>query len=303
MYACNKPLLLKKVQFIINPAAGKETPITDIINDVFAGSGIPFSIAVSQAADDIFTLVSRHRQEAQLLAVYGGDGTVMEAARALYNSPTPLFIIPGGTANVMAKELNIPVDSKAALQLLLSGDYAIKAIDMGLVNGCPFLIRVNLGILADMITETSPEMKERWGQWAYGLTAFQNLPEAGTPFRLRIDGKEYEETAVALTVTNAGNIGREGYSFLPGIRVDDGLLDVISMSDADLWSLLKVTGSMLLQKDSATLQHRRAKEIHISAGGPLHFLCDDKAQTADALHIQVTPGALQVAVPQNKGDE
>ena len=299
LFPC-KPIVLKKIHFIINPAAGTEEPIISIIAAAFHNAAIPFVITESKAPGDIFDLVKVLQDTDNIVAVYGGDGTVMEAARALHGSSTPLFIVPGGTANVMAKELNIPVDTEEAISMLVTGDYTIKTIDMGLVNGTPFLIRVNLGILSDMITETDPEMKEKWGQWAYGLTAFQKLPKEGTLFHLTIDGEPYSEKAVALTITNAGNIGREGYSFLPGISVNDGMLDVISMSDANLWSLLKVTGSMLFQKDSELLNHRQAKEITIRGDGNLHFLCDDKEQTAAELKIRISPASLNVAVPKTK---
>ncbi len=70
--------------------------------------------------------------------------------------------------------------------MLLCSEAHIKQIDMGLVNGDPFLIRVNLGILADMITETSDEMKDRWGQWAYGITAFQAMHHEPVTYQLDI---------------------------------------------------------------------------------------------------------------------
>jgi len=256
-----------------------------------------WAVSVTHKAGEAFAIAKGLIGRTDLVAAYGGDGTVMEVARALHGSNTPMAILPGGTANVMAKELDIPLDSQEAIRLLSAPDSILKEVDMGLVNGCPFLIRVNLGILADMITEASPETKDRWGQWAYGITAFQTLQQESRLFRLTIDGVAITQEAVALTITNAGNIGRKGYAFLPGISVSDGWLDVIALDKADLTSLLKVTGSVLFQTDSSVLKHWRAKEIQIHTEDDNQFLCDDTAETARDLHIRISPRSLKILVP------
>jgi diacylglycerol kinase (ATP) len=292
----------KKVHVIINPASGTDEPILSYLNKSFKNSGIDWAVTVTTREGEVFEKAKSLVTEPGLdvVAVYGGDGSIMEAARALHATPMALAILPGGTANVMAKELNIPLESPDAIKLLTSGQGAIKRVDMGLVNGCPFLIRVNLGILADMVTETSPEMKDRWGQWAYGITAFQTMQQESSIFHLNIDGKEFTREAVALTVTNAGNIGKKGYSFLPDISVSDGFLDVIALDKTDMLSLLKVTGSMLFQKDSAVLQHWKAKEVTIGMEQETSFLRDDSAEMTKLLTIKIVPASLNVLVPENK---
>jgi diacylglycerol kinase (ATP) len=293
------------IHIIINPAAGSPEPILTYLNQLLGPTGIDWKVTVTRQPGEVYSTARQLVEQASpdVLAIYGGDGSVMEAASALHGSAVPLAILPGGTANVMAKELGISVDTKEAIKMLLCSEANIKKIDMGLVNGVPFLIRVNLGILADMITETSDEMKDKWGQWAYGITAFQTMNHEPTTYQLTIDGKEYVQEAVALTVTNAGNVGRKGYDFLPGISVTDGLLDVIALDRADMLSLLKVTGSMLLQKDSAVLKHWMAKEVIIRTGANLPFLRDDVAQTAPALHFTISPASLHVVIPANSKHE
>lgn len=149
-----------------------------------------------------------------------------------------------------------------------------------------------------MVTETSPDMKEKWGQWAYGLTAFQNLRKEGILLNIDIDGNKFAETVAGLTITNAGNIGKEGYSFLPGISVEDGWLDVISMNEANILSLLKITGSILLQTDNKLLQHHQAKLITVQSDEAVHFLVDDKEEVANSINISISPASLLVIVPK-----
>ncbi|RFM26841.1 diacylglycerol/lipid kinase family protein [Deminuibacter soli] len=291
------------IHFIINPSAGTEEPVADLIREAFLESPASFDISITTSPEHLQRAIAAIKGTTQLVAVYGGDGTVMEAAKALHNSITPLFILPGGTANVMAKEIGMPATTAEALVLLASGDFEIKAVDMGIINGCPFLIRVNIGILADMITETSPETKERFGQWAYGLTAFREMPKQGTTFQVNVDGENSALTAVGLTVTNAGNIGVKGMSFLPGISVSDGWLDLVSLDESSILKLLQVSGSILLQKESPLLHHQKLQHIKITSSTPIDFLCDDQPQRASELNISIAPASLHIAYPKNNADE
>ena len=137
--------------------------------------------------------------DADLIAVYGGDGSVTEAASALIGSETPLAIIPGGTANVLSKELNIPQDTETALIMIRDGRFELKTIDTGLVNDLTFLLRVNMGIMAEMITETDPDLKDKIGQLAYGVATRKSIHKAEPlGYQLNIGGKPIEVTCVAM---------------------------------------------------------------------------------------------------------
>ncbi|MBS1665353.1 MAG: hypothetical protein JST68_30195 [Bacteroidetes bacterium] len=287
---------MEKIKLIFNPAAGSKDPVT--VEEI-REKGFEGEIVVTGKEGDVYSMAKEMVGAVDVLAVYGGDGTVMEAARALYKTDTALGIVPGGTANVMAKELNIPLELGGALELLgeEGGGRRVRKVDMGLVNGRPFLIRVNMGLFSDMITETDPALKEKWGQLAYGLTAFQTMGREPGTFQLTVDGRTFDQDAVALTVTNAGNVGRAGYSFLSDISVDDGWLDVIALDKADIGSLLRVSGSILLQKDSDVLKHWRARKVEIRLPEGSSWLCDDMEEKGDELSIEVAPAALGVVVP------
>jgi diacylglycerol kinase (ATP) len=232
--------------------------------------------------------------------VYGGDGSIAEVARALYGSNTPMAIIPGGTANVMSKELGIPQDAVEAIRLIASGDTKIIAIDMAIANQTPFLLRVNLGIMADMILQTNRELKNNFGQLAYGISAIQTLVQsAPAKFNLLIDGQEFIEEGVTLTVTNAGNIGISDFSFLPDINVTDGYLDVILMNNTDLMSLLRIAGTMLFQTDSEVLKHWRCKQVTVTMEHSTSYICDDTEEQAASIAIKIIPGVLKVLVAGN----
>jgi len=292
----------EKVHIIINPASGKEEPILSYLNKAFINLGMHWEIMVTQPPDnDAFTIAEKLVGKTDLVIVYGGDGSVSEVARALYDSETPMAIIPGGTANVMSKELGIPQDSVDAINLMVAGNYQIVEIDMGLANNVPFLLRINLGIMADMVLQANQELKDSFGQLAYGVTAIQTLISAEpVQYKMIIDEKEFTEEGVALTVTNAGSIGISDFSLLPHMSVTDGYLDVILMNDADLFSVLRVAGSTLFQTESDVLKHWRCKEVSLMMQNKVKYVADDSEKHDSEIHIKIVPKALKVLVPKHK---
>jgi diacylglycerol kinase (ATP) len=288
------------IHILINPVSGKEEPILSYLNTALTGTGIHWEISVTTPDREAFDIARSLIGKTQLIVVYGGDGSIAEVGRALYGCNTPMAIIPGGTANVMSKELGIPQDAIDAIKLIAGGRTKVIAIDMAMANHTPFLLRVNLGIMADMVLQTDRDLKNNFGQLAYGISAIQKLVQS-TPakFKLLIDGQEYMEEGVTLTVTNAGNIGISDFSLLPDINVTDGYLDVILMNNTDLMSLLRIAGTMLFQTESDVLKHWRCKHVVVTLEQPTSYICDDTGQQASIIDIKILPGVLKVLVADN----
>ena len=294
-------MAFKNIQFIINPASGKEEPILSHIYNVLHETDINWEVTVPKCEEDTFSAAEKFVGKTDLVVIYGGDGSITQVARALQGKETPMAIIPGGTANVVSKELGIPQDSLDALKLITNDDARIIKMDTGQANKRPFLLRINLGIMADMILDANQKLKSAIGQAAYGISALKALTTTKPiHFKLVIDGEEIEEEGVSLTVTNAGNIGIGDMSFLPGISVTDGYLDVILMHDASWTSVLQVAGTTLFQKDSDVLKHWRCKEILIKTDQLQKYICDDCDEEADQIDIKINELALNVLVPAQK---
>ncbi len=288
----------KKIHVIINPASGQDEPILSYLNKAFQDTGIDWEVSVTKQEKDACAITRQLIGKTDVIAVYGGDGSVSEVAQELIGKETPLAIIPGGTANVVSKELGIPQNTEEAIALLVNGEAEVVSMDMGLMNDEAFMIRVNLGIMADMVLEADRELKNKVGQLAYGITALQTMIKA-EPMRyhLKIDGKEVLEEGVALTVTNCGNIGIGDYSFLPDISITDGLLDVILLNQANLTSVLRLAGTTLLQTESGVYKHWKCREIDVSLEHSQQFILDDREKEARFLRIQVIPQALRIVIP------
>jgi len=290
---------IKHIHFIVNPASGKKEPILSYINAAMSAEKIDWDVSITKKNLKTADIARKLFGKTDLIAVYGGDGCVTEVAAALQGGNVPMAIIPGGTANVMAHELGIPLDSQEALASLTSGQ--IKKIDMGLVNDIPFLLRVNLGIMADMVTQADRELKNNVGQFAYGITAVKTTALAKpVEYELKIDGKHIDTSGVSLTVTNSGHLGVGDFALQPGISITDGKLDVILLKENNISSLLKIAGSTLLKQKSDVLEHWRAKKITISTKKKQSFICDDREEKAKQLKIEIVPGALKMLVPATK---
>jgi len=289
-----------RISFIINPAAGQKAPVDRYIYELFSGSGLQWHVHTLQPNESAADVIRRQGANFDLFAIYGGDGSVTEAATALIGGGVPLAIVPGGTANVLAKEFGIPQDTEAALKLIRDGQYQLKKIDTGKVNGRPFLLRINLGIMAEMITDTDPELKEEIGQLAYGVATVKTIREAElVDYTLEIDGEKVNVPGVSLTVTNSGNVGIGSLQLYPGIRMNDGLLDVLVLKDAGFPSLLKAVGASLFEQETDVFFHRACRKVRIRMPEEQTYLCDDCQDKAKTLTIEVVPSSLHLIVPAN----
>src|SRR6185503_15125823 len=102
--------------------SGKEESILPIINTTMKEAGIKWDASITHKAGDAIELAKAAvKQDIDAIAVYGGDGTLMEVIGGLMGSEMPLIILPGGSANVMANELGIPKDLKEACTLISQG--------------------------------------------------------------------------------------------------------------------------------------------------------------------------------------
>ena len=172
-------MIIKKILVVINPASGKPQPVLHSLNQVFNDAGVEWDISLTKKSGD----AERFAREAvnsgvDVVAAYGGDGTVMEAARGLRGSPVPLAILPGGTANLMSVELGIPKDLVKAAQIACDPQSQVQMIDMGMFGDTYFLLRVGMGFAARTVENADRELKDKYGILAYSVAALKALGES-----------------------------------------------------------------------------------------------------------------------------
>jgi diacylglycerol kinase (ATP) len=184
---------MENIHIIINPAAGTGGSILPVINLSMKEAGIKWEASTTHEAGDA-TKYAKAAAKAGIdaLAVYGGDGTLMEAISGLVGSEIPLAILPGGSANIIAKELGIPKDLKAACALMTQVPLTMKTIDVGQFGSRYFILGMALGLGADMIKGADRETKKRIGIFAYFLSAAAALKKTKKAvYHLKIDGRSW----------------------------------------------------------------------------------------------------------------
>jgi len=290
----------ERAYVIVNPASGKDQAILNTLNSVFRATGLDWDIGITKAAGDATRLAAQAAEAGyDVVCVYGGDGTVMEAAAGLIDSDTPLGILPGGTNNVMSIELGIPSNLVSAAALVAAAPAQVRAVDMGRANQHRFILRIGAGYEA-VINETADrEMKDRFGGFAYtlaGLKALADPPVA--KYQLSIDGQVEELEGLWCMIANSASLGLGNMELVQGISVSDGLLDVIVVRQADLDSLLSVVSSVSgAKRMGKPLPHWQGKQIKVEAEPPQAVTGDGEIWENTPLEIEVLPHAVNIVVP------
>jgi len=292
--------VLRRVQVIINPAAGKDQPILKVLNAAFRPAGIDWDVVITKEAGDGRRLAEEAvKAGADAVVVHGGDGTVMEVASGLVGSDTPLAIIPGGTANVLSRELNIPVDLVEACSLIINPDALVRKIDVGKLDDHFFVLRAGMGFEADMVEGADRDLKDRMWLLAYTFSAMQALAEPTIArYRITLDGKLVETEGLTCMIANSGNVGTPGITLHPAINISDGLLDVIVVTKADLPSLVALVASVVGKSESPnTLQHWQARQVTVESDPPQNVQLDGEMVGSTPVSASLIPHAIRVIVP------
>jgi diacylglycerol kinase family enzyme len=229
----------------------------------------------------------------------------MQAAAALVGTDVLLGVIPGGTGNLLAGNLRIPVSPARAARALVSA--RPKLFDLGRMErpGGPqyFAVACGAGYDARVMAGTLSEHKRRWGMAAYLATTLRLMPDLrSTVHAITIDGVEYEADASMVLVANCGEVIPPFVKLGPGIAPDDGLLDVIvmrannfSQSVRAVWDLLRVAPSTL--GVGAYVGHARGREVRVETDPVQPVQLDGEPGGDTPFTACVIPGAIRILLP------
>jgi YegS/Rv2252/BmrU family lipid kinase len=290
----------KRVCVILNPSAGQERPTLKILNQVFHHAGYEWDIEITNTFGDGKRLAQKAiASGVDAVAVYGGDGSIMDVAGGMINSGIPLAVLPGGTGNVLAVELGIPRDLRTACELVVHSQRKLRPIDAGAIGKQVFLLRLSLGLEATVIELASRELKDHLGILAYGVAFFQSLGAArASQYEMLIDGTEVKCEGLDCIIANAGNLGLPGVDISPNISIDDGLLDVYVIRKVDLDGIISLAAHMVGSKyNIESMPHWRCREISVSADPVQSVQADGDVIGNSPVQVKILPGALKMVVP------
>ena len=303
---------LKRAGIIVNP-----TKFTDLdavrarVTTTCLAQGWGEPIWLETTIADPGTGQARQAVEegAAVICPLGGDGTVRAVATALVGTETPLGLLPGGTGNLLARNLDLPFDSiEKALVVALTGQNV--RIDVGRLSVDPsgqhavpdehlFLVMAGVGLDAAIMAGAQERLKARVGSAAYVVSGFQNFLGPQFKVRMKVDGEgEFARRTRTVIVGNCGRLFG-GLVLMPGARLDDGVLDSVVLSPRGVVGWSAVAGHVVTrQRRGHPLIDRHAgEEIHIELDRPQEVQLDgDTIGTARSMTARVDPLALVVRV-------
>jgi YegS/Rv2252/BmrU family lipid kinase len=288
------------IHIVINPVSGRNRSLLRTFNTIFQAMGVDWNVSVTNRAGDARRLTKEVLSKGvDVVAVYGGDGTVREVASALVETDVPLAILPGGTANALALALEIPIDLVKSAVLAVSAQSAVRSVDVARFDDDYFLVAAGIGIPGMWVESADRESKDRLGPLAYALRAIQAARDVEVArYSITLDGREVETEGVSCIIANAGNFGLPGLSLSKRIDMADGLLDVFVIQDTNLDSILSLAASVVQQDETtAPFQHWQARRVSVKARPPQASQVDGESLEPRPFDITVIPQAVRIIVP------
>ena len=245
------------------------------------------------------------KHEIDVVVVVGGDGAVMQVATSLVKSKVALGVIPMGTGNLLAGNLEIPDDPSKAAATVIGGER--RRIDVGRVTlkggrRYTFTVACGVGFDAKVMGTTAASQKRRYGKLAYLANA---VSEAGgihnVPHAMTLDGSETTAEAAQVLIANFGRMPA-GLEPDRSIQPDDGVLDVIAIRASGWLSGLLAGWEALRQKDLGEAHGGRAiraqaSRIAINATPRQPVEVDGTVVGTTPIRVSVLPHALTVIFP------
>ncbi len=206
-----------------------------------------------------------------LVLAVGGDGTIRAVCEELAGTGVPVGIVPAGTGNLLARNLDIPLLLRSAVDVGLHGQD--RAIDMVEVSGdkmddATFLVMAGMGFDAAIMEGVNDDIKARVGWLAYVWSALRSLMFPAIRVEVSVDGGEpTKHRARTVVIGNVGSL-QAGMPLLPDATIDDGQLDVVLLYPRRFLSWIPLA-IRVLSKDKRTdelITRMTGTEVVVRAG-------------------------------------
>ncbi|WP_253259562.1 diacylglycerol/lipid kinase family protein [Subtercola boreus] len=316
----------RRAAVVLNPIKVDASKLREAVERHASAAGWGETLWYETTVEDAGQLVtaSAISDGADVVMAAGGDGTVRAVAEALRGSGVPLALLPSGTGNLLARNLDLTMDFDEGIGLMFTG--YDRDIDLGLIEFGPagaaatsthvFLVIAGLGIDAKMIANTNTKLKKAVGWLAYVDGGIRALPELHSiKMAVSIDGEEPWRDVSSHSVM-AGNCGLlpGGILLMPDAKPDDGVLDFMALRPQGpfgwirAWNKVTIENGVLaksaagrrlieISPDVKDVVYAQGTDLRLKLESPQQIQLDgDEFGEASELHIWVDPGALRVRV-------
>ncbi len=295
--------LREPVQVVINIGAGavdKEEIVNRLV-ERYLPIGSRWKVSVARNGPELLKLARcAVRNDYQTIVAGGGDGTVSAVAGVLAGTRKTLGVLPLGTLNHFAKDLQLPLDLDGAMETIMAG--RTVQVDVGEVNGRTFINNSSLGLYPRIVKEREKQQQLGWGKWPAfvwaAITVLRRYPLLNV--RLSLDGKQLARRTPFVFIGN-NEYEMEGFNIGRRACLDKGELSLYITHRTGRLGLLRLAVRALLgglrnERDFTALRTReiwietRHRRLHVAFDGETTIM-------VPPLHYRVRPGALRVIVP------
>lgn len=243
------------------------------------------------------------KQGATVVAALGGDGTVRGVASAVAGSDVALGILPGGTGNLLARNLKIPVDDLTeALRIVIGGrDHHIDVGRVQFDHDDPemFLVMTGMGLDGETMAKANKTVKSTLGWPAYVVSGVAGVFRGGFGASVSTPGQQpIRQHVASVIVGNCGTL-TGGIELMPDARLDDGKLDAVVVSPHGIFGWAAVVAAVVSHDKSGhrRLVRRVSHKITVTTHEPVEAQLDgDAVGKRSRIKARVEPHALKVRV-------
>lgn len=305
----------QRVAVILNPIKARASDAKEAIQRACLAAGWDDPLFLETTAEDPGYSQARSALDykADVVLVGGGDGTVRAVAEILAHTDVAMGIIPLGTGNLLARNVDLDVyDLHANVQTALFGqqryiDTARMAIEnsrTGHSSEHAFLVIAGIGMDAEILADTNDGLKKAVGWLAYTEAGMRHLPGRRKKVSVSLDGNpEQIRNIRSVLFANCGLIPG-GIDFIPEAMIDDGMLDVVVMSPRSAVGWLAMYAKIIFKHKGnlPIMTVYRAGKIVIKCPEPMPTQVDgDTTGEATKLTVHVEPRSLLIRVKGQRG--
>lgn len=297
----------KTIRVLMNPLSGKGMAKEAVseIKEAFAKymPDVKLEILFSRSQGDLAALARKSVEEkCEVVCAAGGDGAVNEVVQGLAGSLVALGIIPLGTGNAFAQEMNIPHNIDGAVDVLASGK--VHRVDLGKVGERYFLWLAGIGADALVAQELTPEMKDTLGVFSYFVFAMKHVKKI--PFfdvKIISGGREIKSRALCVIAGNATSYDGK-LQIKSTDSLDDGYLDVCVAEKVTTLGILRqilffMAGRREYYRDIEYfgVKYFKAKRIRVETTPAVYVHTDGEVVGQTPVECVIIPKMLSVILP------
>lgn len=293
-----------KIVFIINPISGKGKGklIAPQITAYFKNTPYTINVLFAEYPGHAIELTEQAlKEKPKTIVACGGDGTINEVAQVLIGKNIPLGIIPIGSGNGLASNLEIPKEIKKALGLIIHAP--IHTIDVGRIQNQYFFSNAGFGIDAQVIHRYAAAKKRNFiGYLKASMWSFFNYNPS--KLKIKLEGQSFlSQSYFFLLISNSNEAGY-GISFTPQAKLNDGVFDVVAIEQLNFFELIHFAWSVITKQipkmKKATTFQTHAIEILSTRKNIIAQVDGEPYEIHDPnIQLQIIPNALKVLTFKN----